>query len=556
MAYRFQISGYFLRVTDTVTSDILINETRESIKWTKNEDGNYQIVFKSPKIDTDIVPSSLFVVGSYEFAFADIVDESDVAFASATVFETWISTYIGYICCSSVEVEVNGTSEGTIPCGTILSVEVTDGVDPVTPDSVSLVGDTLTMAINASSAWKRPSDWLEIDSLSSVGDEMVVGLFGVFDGRTNDVAVQIGGVNYTVDWGDGTVDTFSAGALTPTHTYDFATVSASTLTSEGFKQVIIKIYPTNPVDTFNSYIYIDRQSALIQNWLDVRISAPSATAFTIGQSRYNPWLRKFNWLGTHTNSINLSSQFDYADIHQFGFDFSNVLTSANCFQHNPNDITDVNGNPLSMNITSSGGIPTLQAMFEGSKIKKFGTLSASIQISAVTQMFNGSSLEEIGTIDFNGALLPSLQTMFNTCYSLRGSVVINNVPNITQAISTFNSCKMLDSFYIQSSSALTNISGIASYCIKLSSVEITDCSGITTTTNCFIGTSNLQSVTLTGITVGFSVANNQMSATAINNMFTALGTASGAQTVTVTGNPGASTCDTTIATAKGWTVLT
>ena len=51
----------------------------------------------------------------------------------------------------------------------------------------------------------------------------------------------------------------------------------------------------------------------------------------------------------------------------------------------------------------------------------------------------------------------------------------------------------------------------------------------------------------------FSVANAKMSASALNEMFSILPTVTG-QTVTITGNYGASTCDTTIATAKGWTV--
>jgi hypothetical protein len=46
---------------------------------------------------------------------------------------------------------------------------------------------------------------------------------------------------------------------------------------------------------------------------------------------------------------------------------------------------------------------------------------------------------------------------------------------------------------------------------------------------------------------------------AISNIFTALGTASGAQTVTVTGNhgvPDLTAGDLAIATGKGWTVVT
>jgi hypothetical protein len=47
-----------------------------------------------------------------------------------------------------------------------------------------------------------------------------------------------------------------------------------------------------------------------------------------------------------------------------------------------------------------------------------------------------------------------------------------------------------------------------------------------------------------------------LSATEINNIFTNLGTAVGTQTITITGNRGATTCTPSIATAKGFTVVT
>jgi hypothetical protein len=65
---------------------------------------------------------------------------------------------------------------------------------------------------------------------------------------------------------------------------------------------------------------------------------------------------------------------------------------------------------------------------------------------------------------------------------------------------------------------------------------------------------SLQRFIATGLTRGITISNNLMSATELNNFFTSLGTASGAQTIVVTGNPGAATCDVTIATAKGFTV--
>ena len=45
------------------------------------------------------------------------------------------------------DVTVNGTNQGQIPANFPIDVNVTDGVNPVTPDAVSLVGNTLTIEV-------------------------------------------------------------------------------------------------------------------------------------------------------------------------------------------------------------------------------------------------------------------------------------------------------------------------------------------------------------------------------------------------------------------------
>ena len=64
----------------------------------------------------------------------------------------------------------------------------------------------------------------------------------------------------------------------------------------------------------------------------------------------------------------------------------------------------------------------------------------------------------------------------------------------------------------------------------------------------------LRSVILTGLTRGVSVATNLLDATALDALYTSLGTAAGAQVVTVTSNPGTTSDTPSIATGKGWTV--
>ena len=91
-------------------------------------------------------------------------------------------------------------------------------------------------------------------------------------------------------------------------------------------------------------------------------------------------------------------------------------------------------------------------------------------------------------------------------------------------------------------------------CTSISIVSFTT-TALTTTTNMFNSCISIQRTILTGLTRGVSLLNCQMSATELNSFFNALGTASGAQTITVTGNPGASTCNTSIATTKGFTVV-
>jgi hypothetical protein len=59
---------------------------------------------------------------------------------------------------------------------------------------------------------------------------------------------------------------------------------------------------------------------------------------------------------------------------------------------------------------------------------------------------------------------------------------------------------------------------------------------------------------LSGTTRAISYSGCKLSAAELNEIYTNLGTASGAQTITVTGNYGTASDNPTIATAKGWTV--
>ena len=91
--------------------------------------------------------------------------------------------------------------------------------------------------------WVRSSEWLPVPI--SPSDEKGIGLFAVFPNEYNAVALQatVSSGQVLVDWGDGTTSTVNSNT-TATKSYEYDALSNSTLTSLGYKQVIITITPT------------------------------------------------------------------------------------------------------------------------------------------------------------------------------------------------------------------------------------------------------------------------------------------------------------------------
>ena len=80
--------------------------------------------------------------------------------------------------------------------------------------------------------------------------------------------------------------------------------------------------------------------------------------------------------------------------------------------------------------------------------------------------------------------------------------------------------------------------------------------GVTNASNMFAFCTSLTRVPELGVRYSISFQRTGLRRLALNDLFAGLGTAAGAQTVTISETPGRLTCDKTIATAKGWTVAT
>jgi surface protein len=259
-----------------------------------------------------------------------------------------ISELFSIVCPSAsfVDIEVNGTPEGQVPAGSTLDVQVTDGTNPVTPDDVTLVGQTLTIEVpsGAPAGWQRPADWLAMPTVVDT-DDTFVALHAIFPSGQNYVAFRFttDTGDYEVDWGDGNVDVVASNT-TAEHEYDYTTYDPtdSTLTTRGYKQAIITVTPvTGQLETANFQFRFTttpaQNQAYATGFLDCILSMPNAnTGQSIvfgGVTVGHRFVERFQLLNLG-NTNNMLSMFQGCQLLQSVplFDTSSVTIMQQMFQ--------------------------------------------------------------------------------------------------------------------------------------------------------------------------------------------------------------------------------
>ena len=127
-------------------------------------------------------------------------------------------------------------------------------------------------------------------------------------------------------------------------------------------------------------------------------------------------------------------------------------------------------------------------------------------------------------------------------------------PLVTDLTEAWRLCQSLTSFPSISCPLVTNLTLAWSSCISLTTFLTTAFPSGFNFLSAWVNTNIGSFPTITFASgTGLQFSNCNFNATTLNTIFTNL--TSGAHTITITGNPGAGTCDTTIATNKGWTVV-
>ena len=399
--------------------------------------------------------------------------------------------------------------------------------------------------------WTRPAQWLQLPDVT--GQQRLVGLHAIFP-SANFVALSAAG-NYTVDWGDGTTTNHNSGTVAYKE-YNYADISSTNESILGYRQVIIQVYPQagQNLTTLNLQ-QRHNQSGLNTSyaaaWLDITINGSSLTSLTIGAN----------------NGINFSflKQVTIRD---------HAVTNMSSLFQNCRAL-------VSVPWFNTASVTSMFRMFAGCvALQKPPALNTSALItSGASEMFNGCTAL-VSCPDMNLSGITVLNALFANCVNLLIAPSLNITSSCTSFTSVFSGCTNLLYVPVYNTSNVTNATQVFLNCVFLVNAPALDLSKVTNVVNLFSGCTalttipsyNLGAVTsgsflntfgacsslsrfsATGMNQSFTVANCKLSATELNTMFGNLSNTGTGKTVTVTGNYGAATCDTSIATAKGWSV--
>ena len=457
--------------------------------------------------------------------------------------------------------------------------------------------------ITSSSNWTRPTDWLALNAPTG-STEQFTGLLAITNDDSNYVTLGASSVNsYTVDWGDGTVTTHAGGTIAEKK-YEYSAISESTLSSRGYKQVVVKLNGTNITGLFTNRPHTALASAtnVLYTWLEYHINLPNCTSLTmnktgIANGAYQTWVEKvtLNKLGNissfnsifnmfhslqevvinaTTTSVTVTTSMFNACYHLKSvplFDTSNVITANSMF-----------GSCYSLETVPSfnfGSVTNASNMFDGC----FALTSVSAlnfgNATTLTMLFNSCfNLTTIAGLTTTNCL--NFSSMFNSCVSLE-TVPLFNTSKGTDLNSMFFNCYSLIEIPTFNTSLAINFTNMFANCYNLKTIPLLDTQKVATFTNAFSNCPSLDELPAFNLTVGavfgnmfngtngitkapfvnirnsFSFANQMLSRTAIVDIFNGLASGVTSRTITVSGNPGfaaLSVAERAIATGKGWTI--
>jgi hypothetical protein len=452
--------------------------------------------------------------------------------------------------------------------------------------------------------YTRPSDWLTMPTVASSA-QTFVGLFAVLNNDSNYVALKAvtSTGSYQVDWGDGNVTTHTSNTSAE-YNYTYSAISDSTLSSKGYKQVLVRVTPlTGNITAF----YTNITHSLVGSykkvtWLEYLINLPylgiGSALFMNSQttSARQTWLEKvtISHLGSSSSmsylfasltglkQVNITATTTGVTDTSYMFTNCPSLISVNLF--NTSNVTNTvqmfNGCSVLEEIPNFNLSKTLNAgaMFQNCyKLKTVPALDMRLNTTFGYMFYNCYSLTEIGLMDTRSGT--DFSNFAYICSSLK-TVANLNMSAATNASSAFAACPSIDNFpAITLGAANCNLTSFLYNSNMIKKVGDMDVSKAANFSNFFAGgvslrtlpALNLNSGTtftnmvsnvmtkapFTNVRASLVLSNKNLGRTAIIEVFNGLASGVSAKTITVSANPGYASLTATdrlIATTKGWTI--
>jgi surface protein len=379
-----------------------------------------------------------------------------------------------------------------------------------------------TISSNTVRGWERPLDWLPMEEPKQ-GDAFI-GLHAVFPEGNNFVAFSFtttGVGQYRVYWPDGTSTAHDSGTVAE-KTFDYNSISNSTLCSRGYKQVMILVQPDGQGTLSSCNFQVRRTTTPVQNqnyatgWLDCILamySANSGASITFGGI---------------TVRHSYCERFDVRSI-------GNCTSMSNMFRN----CYSLQSVPL----FETQNVTIMSSMFNNCRTLKTIPLFNTQNVTSMSNMiFTCPSLESVPL--FNTQNVTDMSFMFANCQSLK-SVPLFNTQSVTNMSSMFSGCFALQTVPLFNTQNVTTMGTMFNSCQSLQSIPALSTNSITTTTGTDFGisfASNCNSLDRCEMSFArpVTLSNCQLSQTAIEEIFNNLtnrGTV-GSATINISGNWG------------------
>jgi surface protein len=281
-------------------------------------------------------------------------------------------------------------------------------------DNIGISQDRFTLGVPDESGWIRPSDWLPLPAVGG-GEQKFVGLHAIFPEGNNFCTVQFttSTGQYQVDWGDGSTPTLHNSASTAEYTYNYSTYDTgnTTLTSRGYKQVIVTVTAVSGNFTGCNFQqrFTGQNQAYATGWLDVTLNMPNAgSGATIvfgGTTLRHAFLERATviTIGSCTSMVSMfSGCFSLQSVPLFNT--ANVTTMSNMFQ----SCISLQSVPF----FNTANVTSMASMFSGCSSIRYVPLFITASVTTMLSMFSVcSSLQSIPL--FNTVLVSNMNTMFH-----------------------------------------------------------------------------------------------------------------------------------------------